>query len=121
MRVFPQQRALVRPTSKRDYWQVMESIMICGHEVPVAYTTDGASVPRILTLIYPRLRTDYFEPSVLHDYLLSNRTMSRRDIDLLFREALRKSDAKPFGRWLLFNAVRLWGILTERRRYWKAP
>lgn len=119
MRVFPTQRALVRPTEKRDFWQLMERVSICGHEIPPGFVTDGASVPRLMTLVYPRLRTDYFEPALLHDYLLKNRSMSRRDIDLLFRRALRKSDAKPFGSWLLFNAVRLWGILSEGRNYWK--
>ncbi len=80
--------------------------------IPPGYTSDFASVPRILwVLIPPHGRSA--EASVVHDYLYDNRIGTRLDADLLFFRDL--SPVVPSWQSLvMFLSVRLFA-----RRWWE--
>lgn len=117
-------RILLRPTEKRDYWEVYENYEFIQFVIPAGFRTDGASIPWLFRGILPKMRTDYLEPAVLHDYLLRQRkngklNMTREAIDDHFRIALSVSNTKPFLKNILFFSVKLYGILAEGPNYWK--
>lgn len=81
--------------------------------VPTGFLTDGASIPSpfwsILSPFGP-----YFPAALIHDYLYSHRSdahhrMSRRDADLIFKEAMFNLGVGWLTRETIFRAVRLFG------------
>ena len=80
--------------------------------VPSGFITDGASVPQFLWAILPTWGS-YSRAAVIHDYLLTqlaNGTphpegLTRRQIDLVFYEAIGVTQTQGFVRWLLYAGV----------------
>ena len=117
-------RAVISPTKKRAWWVLVEPYAWRWVVVPKGFRTDGATIPWPLTLVLPRLRTDYFEPALVHDYLLRKRRegqsdLSRDQIDRWFRLALGDAGVKRPLRDILYWGVALYGIVAERGRYWR--
>jgi hypothetical protein len=80
---------------------------------------NGASIPRILCLLFPRFgsknpRLDYFKSAVLHDYFYGSKIVSRELADELFYESMLEDGVNPLVAWLFFRSVSLFG-----RRAWR--
>ena len=80
-------------------------------DVPVGFTTDFASVPR-LPFIYALYGDRNRKAATLHDYLYRNKVFTRAKCDAIFREAMR-SDGESwpvaFAMWL---GVRVGGAFS---------
>ena len=59
---------IILPTTTfgRVYYKLLEPLCLLGHKVPVGFTSDGATVPRILWALFPPVGR-YFLAAVLHD------------------------------------------------------
>jgi hypothetical protein len=79
-------------------------------DVPIGTQTDLATLPGIARIFFTKLdRTSW--GSVIHDRLISARTVSRREADFIFWEALRTSGVGRVKSWTYWASVRFWGIL----------
>lgn len=89
--------------------------------VPQGFDFDGASVPWPLTAIFPRVHRTYMQSAALHDWCLKHERhrFSRNDIDLMFKSALIAQRNKPWRVMGLYWGVKLFGIIVERRGYFK--
>lgn len=84
-----------------------------GHHfltVPVGFSFDGNSVPRVTWWLSPP--SDYLEAGCIHDYLYKNGAkmgVSRRTVDHIYREALDKQGLSGWRRWARWAGVRAFG------------
>jgi hypothetical protein len=111
-------RPLVYTGTRGDTWTV-----------PAGFTTDFASVPRLmhwLTLPYG----GYTRAAVLHDYLLGlighpdpATAVSSRDADGVFRLAMQELGVPWLKRWSMWAAVRAAALFNRRRapgrQFWR--
>lgn len=85
--------------------------------VPEGFLTDGASVPRFFWNILQPFG-EYFPAALLHDFLYSKGgavyPFSRRQVDVLFLEAMYNIGVGWATRHTIYTAVRLFG-----RKPWK--
>ena len=92
--------------------------------VPAGHPTDFASVPRIFWTILPPVG-QYGKAAVVHDYLCDEcikcgyqyppGMKSRAEADKIFFEAMGVLKVKKWKRYIMFWAVRAWGIIAEFR------
>jgi len=80
--------------------------------VPKGFTTDFASVPKVLKGLIP-FEFLYNQIVVIHDYLYSTKIVSRKEADLILKEGLLLLDnysvkAKIYSS-IFYSAVRLFG------------
>ena len=84
--------------------------------VPAGFVTDFATVPRIFFWLVPSYGA-YTKAAILHDYLLTEKLVSRADADGLFRRAMRELGVPFVRRWTMWAGVRagsrLEGIKTD--------
>jgi hypothetical protein len=91
-------------------------------QVPKEEETDFASVPRVFVWFLPRYGR-YTPAAILHDHLWKYEvpagTLSLRDADGIFRQAMRELGVPFLRRWIMWAAVR-WGALAKPggRRDW---
>jgi len=76
--------------------------------VPEGFITNFASVPRILWPVFPAYGR-YGRASVIHDYLYASQTLSRREADRIFFEAMGVSNVNTLTQYTLYLTVRLVG------------
>ena len=76
--------------------------------VPVGFTTDLASVPRI-PIAYMLAGGTSNEASVVHDYLYSSHEVDRATADAVLREASALTGVPGWRRWIMWAGVRLGG------------
>lgn len=90
----------------------------CVNIIQVGYTTDFASVPRIIWWLVPT-SGNYTAATILHDFLITDmlpdRQVTPREIDTIFRDAMRELGVSAPRRWLMWAGVR-WGALFNRKR-----
>ncbi|MBF6330090.1 DUF1353 domain-containing protein [Nocardia transvalensis] len=90
-------------------WRVCEPIEYRGRYqrfvVPAGFSTDFASVPRVLVWLIPRYGA-YTRAAILHDYLSRTGAVSRADADALFRTALGDCGVSVPRRWMMWAGVR---------------
>lgn len=79
--------------------------------VPEGFRTDFASVPRAFVWLMPRYGT-YTPAAILHDHLVAERLVSRRDADGLFRRAMRELGVSLPRRWGMWAAVRSASLMS---------
>jgi hypothetical protein len=86
--------------------------------VPAGFRTDFASVPRVVTWLFPRFGA-YTLAAILHDWLVSeglrSGAVTSRQADGIFRRVMRESGVPVLRRWMMWAGVR-WGALTNERR-----
>lgn len=102
----------ILPEGRR--WTLVESFGYQGKtdrfEVPAGFTTDFASVPRVVVWLLPRYGR-WTQAAVLHDFLwhLAGRgDIDKFDADGIFNRALRELEVPFLRRWIMWSAVR-WG------------
>jgi hypothetical protein len=82
--------------------------------VPVGFETDFASIPWGLWNLFPPLGL-WARPAIIHDFLydrggvLPSKTYSRKEADMIFREAMSVVGVPAWRREVMFRAVRLGG------------
>jgi hypothetical protein len=92
-------------------------------EVPVGFTTDGASVPRLaqkLTGWDPWTDPQRWA-GVVHDWLYSQPNVSKSHADSVFRALLAAQGASRLKRDLMYAAVVAGGWLAYRRDQERGP
>jgi hypothetical protein len=109
---------LLDPTEGGTWWLVAP---LCYKDktgriwvVPVGFTTDFASVPR-LPVVYWLFGNTAHAPSVLHDYLIVSARVPRSQADKLFAEAM---ESVKMPRWRIgpmFRAVSAYTKLLKDR------
>ena len=78
-------------------------------DVPAGFRSDLASIPALVRPFWSRLEGETAAAAVLHDYLYTVHITSRREADRLFYEALGATGVRPYKRWAMWLAVRLFG------------
>lgn len=91
---------IILPTTTfgRVHYKLLEPLCLLGHKVPVGFTSDGATVPRILWALFPPVGR-YFLAAVLHDYLLYKGVHWMR-ANKAFLEALK---AQKVANWVAYS------------------
>lgn len=82
--------------------------------VPRTFTTDFASVPRLMWVVFPPWGL-YGNAAVVHDYLYATQFVPRPTADAVFMEAMAVSAVPTWQKWPLFLAVRLFGFWAWRQ------
>lgn len=75
-----------------------------------SFVTDFASVPRILTPIFPVNDTKTIEPALIHDYLYRYHDFNRKESDDIFYHALLKKKYPKWKAFCMWAGVRLFGF-----------
>lgn len=87
--------------------------------VPKGYITDGASVPRALSWIYPKYGA-YLKAAILHDWLITDLlptgAITSNRVDQLFKEAMATLKIPKLRQWSMWSGVRLGAIGNKKRR-----
>lgn len=91
--------------------------------IPVAFVSDGASIPWPFSIVFPHWAPRYRRPSVLHDLLRRSINEghphffapTRRIADLLFLEAMAVCHVSWLVRHLFWLVVRVYTVLTYGR------
>ncbi|HZD23820.1 MAG TPA: DUF1353 domain-containing protein [Acidimicrobiia bacterium] len=93
-------------------WKLVEPFAYEGNiecfMVPKDFTTDFASVPRLVVWLLPRYGR-WTQAAVLHDYLSDlarQGKFDRFDADGIFNRALRELDVPFLRRWIMWAGVR---------------
>lgn len=76
--------------------------------VPVGFSTDFASVPR-LVIAFALVGDTAHEASCVHDLLYTTHEVCRRVADAVLREAAVVSNVPRWRAWMLWAGVRLFG------------
>lgn len=114
----------------RDYWRLMRDMKFYVGEreddvwvyVPAGFLTDGATVPRLMWWLVPP-QGRHGMAALVHDYLCERQTLyskgelikiDRKQADKIFNEAMKVSQVNTGIRWLMYGAVRLWGIFSKK-------
>ena len=103
-------------------WALVDDLVYRGSwerfVVPAGFRTDFASVPRVVTWLFPRFGA-YTLAAILHDWLVSeglrSGAVTSRQADGIFRRVMRESGVPVLRRWMMWAGVR-WGALTNERR-----
>lgn len=86
--------------------------------VPKDFITDGASIPKVFWSIISPF-DDYFGAAVIHDYLYNHETTyldySRKECDLIFKEAMFNLGVPWFRRETIYRAVQTFGGNSFRK------
>ena len=88
----------------------MQDMRLLGITVPAGFKTDGASVPRLLWWLFPPTGR-YMAAAIVHDYLLQAHYPARREADRVFLQAMEALGVIFWRRWLMFGAVRCFGLI----------
>jgi len=77
-------------------------------DVPVGFSTDFASVPRLLWIVLPKWGK-YGNAAVIHDFLYYDQSTTRLEADRIFVEAMMVLKVPFWQRYCLFTGVRIGG------------
>lgn len=122
---FLHNEGLVIEQTGAEHWRLIASLTYEGRSqmflVPPGFLTDAATVPRVVSWLFPR-HGIYTRAAVLHDWLITDGRdqVSSRDADAIFRRVLRELEVPFLRRWLMWAGVR-WGALGNpgRRAEWR--
>lgn len=95
----------------------------CGRArivVPRGFSTDFASVPRVLWSVAPPIGR-HTMAAVVHDWLYYKKIGSRKWADLVFYEAMKRSSTGWWRRQIYYRAVRLFGWIFWMKERDHAP
>lgn len=76
--------------------------------VPTAFETDFASVPRV-PFVFDLVGDTAHAAATLHDYLYATGELPRATADAVLREAAIVSGVLPWRAWMMYLAVRTFG------------
>ncbi|MBR4674192.1 MAG: DUF1353 domain-containing protein [Victivallales bacterium] len=80
------------------------------YTIPAGFKSDGMSVPRFLwSVISPQIDAVTLEPSIIHDFLYSEKICTREEADEWYYEALLKNGYQRIKAKLVYAGIRLFG------------
>lgn len=84
-----------------------------GHAivVPSGTITDFASIPRFFHRILPPMDI-HRKAAIVHDHLYSTQSVSKKDADLIFLEAMKALDVPAWKRNAMYQAVKWFGFVA---------
>jgi len=77
--------------------------------VPEGFVTDFATVPRFLPISWWLAGDTAHAAATVHDYLYTTQAASKNDADRVFYEAMALNGEPAWRRWLMWQAVRVFG------------
>ncbi len=83
-------------------------------DVPIGFTTDFTSVPRLLWAAIPRWGK-YGNAAVIHDWLYWDQGRSRKIADEIFLEGMSVLGVSHIKQQIIFLSVRTFGWIAWRR------
>jgi len=89
-----------------------ESSKYGNYTIPTNFCTDFASVPNLLQW-WIKPQGLHSKPSVLHDYLYSERKFSKFKADFIFLEAMKECGVN-YKRYVMFIGVFLFGMFFKK-------
>lgn len=113
----------------RDYWKVIEEFEFYLENefetiyIPEGFTTDGATVPRVLWSLLPVLGR-YGQAAVLHDYLLEGgkivnkrtnevRSSTRSEARTIFNDGMKALQVDSLVRRIIIAGVFVWDTINS--------
>ncbi len=113
---------IISPHSDGKHWELIEKFRyrIGSMEskdiisVHMGFVTDFASVPRIFWSIFPPWGR-YGKAAILHDYLYFEGKRTRKESDLIFKEAMEVLEVGVWKREIMYLAVRMFGFWVWKR------
>ncbi len=99
----------------KNCWQLKEPLVYIDRNrdiqitVPKDFIFDFASVPRLLTNIFPKSGARYDRASCLHDWLYATKRFSRKISDQIFFEAMLSDRVPKWKAKLMYFGVRIGG------------
>lgn len=82
------------------------------YTVDAGFITDLASIPHFLWPFYPP-HDLYLTAAILHDKFCEATWISRKEGDLLFREAMSHSHVDKFDRNIIYAGVRAYAVVMR--------
>ena len=82
--------------------------------VPKGFRHDGASVPRVLWAILPRVGR-YSRAALIHDYLYDTKRCGKQIADAAFYDIMKYDGVNPVVRWVMWKAVEWFGGAAWRK------
>lgn len=100
-----------------EHWRLREPLIYLGNtdrfDVPAGFVTDFASVPAWATWLLPRTGK-HNRAAVLHDYLVRNPDVSRKDADGIFLRVLQELGVPEWRARLMYAGVRAGALFKGR-------
>lgn len=96
----------IQPTRNNRY-KVLKEITYKDVTVPVGYTTDGASIPRIFWSFWPPNRSDYLPAAIVHDYM-TDQNKDYKKADIYFKEIMEELGIDDLTIFFFYNSVRVY-------------
>ena len=91
---------------KSHKFKLLKEIKYKDITIKPGFKTDGASVPRLLWVIFPPNRTDYLPCAIIHDYLCDLEQYHKAD--QYFCDCLKELKVDKFSRILMVLAVKIY-------------
>ncbi len=102
-------RTIYRLTADTSYRLTNdEGIDVFQAIVPAGFVTDLATIPRFMLWLLPQ-RGAYDKAAILHDYLLLQFDIPKKEVDRIFLEQMKADGVARWKRNLMYIAVRLFG------------
>ena len=90
-----------------EYWDNRSKQLFV---IPIGFESDCASIPKILwTIVGHPFQAKSRRPSVLHDFLYTNRVVKRKVADQMFYDALIEEGMEEIKAQAFYLCVRLYG------------
>lgn len=112
---------VLQASAAADFWIVREPLIWDAADgrtaiiVPAGFTTDLASVPRLLRgMPHFDVNGRARRPAVLHDFLYFTGMGGKRQADFAFYDALRFEGVSQWNAWLFWKAVDWFGFIAWR-------
>lgn len=89
--------------------------------VPKGFTLDCASIPEFVLPLFGKKPRVMLEAAVVHDYLYETQIVSRKVADQVMLDimVIFGNPASAYKRWLIYNAVRMFGAPGFKVPEWK--
>lgn len=97
---------------QRVHYELVEPLEFLGFSVPAGFFSDGATTPRWSWALFPPLGR-YSEATFLHDFLLVEKPVTRREADHFFRIALLRLGVTPWRARVMYYGVRLHSLRVK--------
>lgn len=89
-------------------WRLIEPLITPEQTIPAGFETDGATVPRFLWVLVPRVGR-YFRASIVHDYMYVNAIDSKARADELFLLNMQRDGVPIIKRNVMYFATIIFG------------
>jgi hypothetical protein len=104
----------IKYTTEDGRHTLQENVTYDCITIPKGYKWDGASIPRIFrSWIGHPLAPKFARASLIHDWLLENKVLPRKQVDRIFAQELIQAGVKPWRISLMFLAVRAFSVVYK--------